>query len=283
MDNGNQRVHAGRRTRVEPGLQEHTYPPNRQSLPGQEMPSGLGSVQRWVVGSGGAALLWYGLRREGASRWPLLLLGSALLYQGASGQNLLDHVPGVQYVPVVRQMTSVPSQLRVRKTLTVNRPAHELYSYWRKLENLPRFMQHVRSVQPLDDRRSHWVVDVLENVELEWDAEITEERPDEMIAWQTLPDAQLQSKGYVKFIPTARGTEVSVSMSYEPPAALLGRFVGSGVRFIAEQQIKEEIRNFKRLMETGEIATTDGQPAARPEAWRQSAPPRYTGRAQVAM
>jgi uncharacterized membrane protein len=245
------------------------------------MPSGLDNVQRWVVGTGGAAVLWYGLRREGATRWPLFILGSALLYQGVSGQNLLDQVPGVEYVPVVRQMTSAPTQLRVRKTLTINRPAQELYSYWRNLENLPRFMQHVKSIQTLDDRRSHWVVDVLQKVELEWDAEIIEDRPGEMIAWQTLPDAQLQSMGYVKFVPTARGIEVSVSMNYEPPSALLGRFVGGGVRFIAEQQIKTEIRNFKRLMETGEIATTEGQPAARREAWQQREPPHYAERAQI--
>lgn len=250
---------------VELGLQEHTFPPNRRMEP-----QGLDDIQRWVVGAGGAAVLFYGLRQEGVGRWPLALLGGALLYQGISGQNLFDHVPGVERMPVMQQLTSAPTDLRIRKTLTINRPAAELYSYWRNLENLPTFMQHVQSVKEVDGKRSHWVVRVIPNMELEWDAEITVDRPDEMIGWETVPEAMLQNRGYVKFIPTERGTEVSVSIEYDPPGAALGRFAGGSLKFIAEQQIKEEVRNFKRLMETGELPTTEGQPAARREAWRQN-------------
>jgi uncharacterized membrane protein len=257
-------VRNGARYRVERGLQEHTFPPNRRMEP-----EGMDDIQRWVAGVGGAAILWYGLRQRGMSRWPLAALGAGLLYQGIAGDNLLDRIPVAQDIPVVRQMTSAPTQLRIRKSLTVNRPADELYAYWHNLENLPTFMKHVKSVQDLGGGRSHWVVNVLTDMELEWDARITEDRPGEMIAWETLPEAQVQNRGYVKFIPTARGTEVSVSIEYDPPGAMLGRFAGGAVKFIAEQQIKEEIRNFKRLMETGEIPTTDGQPAARPEAWHQ--------------
>jgi uncharacterized membrane protein len=87
-----------------------------------------------------------------------------------------------------------------------------------------------------------------------------------MIAWETLPDATLQNRGYVKFIPTSHGTEVSVSMEYDPPGAGVGALAGRAVKFIAEQQIKEEIRNFKRLMETGELPTTEGQSSGRQAA-----------------
>lgn len=271
MNNGRQGVIVQPRSRGEPGLQEHTYPPNRRGLPGQAVPQGLDTAQRWVIGGSGAAVLWYGLRQEGVARWASILLGSALLYQGASGQNLIDRIPGAEQIPVVRQLSSTPNQLRVRKTLTVNRPAEELYQYWRNLENLPTFMHHVRSVRQIDDQRSHWVVNVLDNMEMEWEAQITVDRPNEMIAWETMPDADLQHKGYVKFIPTARGTEVSVSMDYDPPGTMLEKLMGGAVRFIAAQQIKEEIRNFKRIMEAGEIPTTKGQPAARREAWQQRA------------
>lgn len=271
MNDGRQGVIVQPRNRGEPGLQEHTYPPNRRSLPGQGIAQGLGTAQRLVVGGSGAAVLWYGLRQGGAARWASLLLGSALIYQGASGQNLIDRIPGAEQMPVLRQLSSAPTQLRVRKTMTINRPAGELYQYWRNLENLPTFMHHVRSVRQLDDQRSHWVVDVLDNMELEWDAQITVDRPNEMIAWETMPDASLQHKGYVKFIPTARGTEVSVSMDYDPPGEMPEKLMGGALRFIAAQQIKEEIRNFKRIMEAGEIPTTKGQPAARREAWEQSA------------
>jgi uncharacterized membrane protein len=227
-------------------------------------------LQRWVSGVGGAALLWYGLRQHGIARWSLAAAGAGLLYQGVSGDNLLDRVPVAQEIPVVRQLSSAPTQLRIRKSLTVNRPASELYAYWRNLENLPNFMRHVKSVRELGEGRSHWVVGVLNDMELEWDAQITQDRPNEMIAWETLPDAQIQNRGYVKFISTPRGTEVSVSLEYDPPGSMLGRFAGGAVKFIAEQQIKEEIRSFKRLMETGELPTTKGQPAARPSAWQEN-------------
>jgi uncharacterized membrane protein len=230
----------------------------------------MDDLQRWVAGLSGAALLFYGLRQQNASRWALAALGAGLVYQGASGNNLLDYVPVAHEVPVLNQLTTKePTQLRIRKSMTVNRPASELYNYWRKLENLPHFMRHVKSVQQLDDKRSHWVVNVIRDMELEWDAQITVDRPNEMIGWETLADATIQNRGYVKFIPTSRGTEVSVSIEYEPPAGGIGKLAGRAVKFVAEQQITEEIRNFKSLMEVGEVITTEGQPSARREAWEQ--------------
>ena len=250
-----------RRRRVEPGLQEHTFPPNRRMEP-----AGMDDLERWVSGVGGAALLWYGARQRGISRWSLALAGAGLVYQGISGDNLLDRIPMAQDIPVVKQLTSAPTQLRIRKSLTVNRPANELYEYWRNLENLPNFMTHVKSVKDLGEGRSHWKVEVLDKIQLEWDARITQDRPNEMIAWETEPDADIQNRGYVKFIPTSRGgTEVSVSLEYDPPGAIMGRFAGGAVKFIAEQEIKEQIRDFKRLMELGELATTEGQPSGRVE------------------
>jgi uncharacterized membrane protein len=231
----------------------------------------MDDLQRWVSGIGGAALLYYGLRQDNMSRWPLAALGAGLLYAGASGNNLLDYVPVVNEVPMVNQLTShEPTELRVRKSLTVNRPAADLYSYWRKLENLPTFMPHIQSVQDLGNGQSHWVVNVLRGIELEWDAHITVDRPNEMIAWETEPDATLQNRGYVKFIPTSRGTEVSVSLEYDPPTTMGGALAGRMVKFVVEQEIKEEIRNFKRLMETGELPTTKGQSSGRRKEWQES-------------
>ena len=266
MNDSFQGAHQGSQTRgevkVEPGLQEHTLPPKRRV-----QSDGMDDIQRWVAGLGGAALLFYGMRQHSASRLPLVVLGAGLLYQGASGKNFLDYVPILhddEQDVQQKRIEPSPRQLRIRKSVTVNRPANELYDYWRNLRYLPNFMKHVQTVQDLGNGRSHWVVEVFNNVELEWDAQIIEDRPNEMIAWETLPDAPIQSRGYVKFIPTARGTEVSVSLEYDPPGAALGKLAGRIGKFIAEQQIKEEIRAFKQLMETGEIPTTEGQPAARP-------------------
>jgi uncharacterized membrane protein len=246
------------------GIQEHTYPPNYR-----REPTGIDGSARLVLGASGAALVWYGLRQESALRWPLALFGAGLLYQGVSGNNMFDQMPMIERVPVAKHLTSVPAQLRIRKTLTVNRPAEDLYTYWHRLENLPTFMHHVKSVQNLGEGRSHWVVNVLRDTELEWDAQITVDRPNEMIAWETLPEARVQNRGYVKFIPTPHGTEVSVSIEYDPPGSVIGRLAGGAVKFIAAEQVKEDILNLKRLMETGRIPTTEGQPAARPEAWHQ--------------
>jgi uncharacterized membrane protein len=249
------------------GVQEHTYPPNYR-----HPANGMEDLERWVSGLGGAAILYYGLRQHGISRWPLTALGAGLIYAGVSGNNLLDFVPVVNEVPAVQKLSNrshEPNELRVRKSLTINRPAEELYTYWRKLENLPTFMKHVKSVQDLGNGQSHWVVNVLRGIELEWDANITVDRPNEMIAWETLPEATMQHRGYVKFIPTARGTEVSVSLEYDPPLTMGGEFAGRMGKFIAEQEVKEEIRNFKRLMETGELPTTEGQPSGRKKEWQE--------------
>jgi uncharacterized membrane protein len=253
------------RRRLEPGLQEHTFPPNRRV----EDPD-INGLQRWLSGIGGALFLWHGLKQKGINRWPLLIGGAGLLYLGISARNILQRIPAIQNLPGVGEMVSGPPQLRIRRSLTISRPAAELYSYWRNLGNLPAFMHHIKSVEETEGGRSHWVVRVLRDRELEWDAQITVERPNEMIGWETLPEADIHNRGYVKFIETPHGTEVSVSLEYTPPGAALGRLAGRAVKFIAAHQIKEEIRNFKRLMEAGELPTTKGQPAARESAWRQS-------------
>jgi len=231
-------------------------------------------LERWVSGVGGAAILFYGLRQENLGRWPLAALGAGLIYQGVSGNNLLNYLPIDEDTPLIGQIASSephqPTELRIRKSVTINRPPNELYSYWRKLENLPTFMTHIKSVQEISSEQSHWVVNVVRDMQLEWDARITVDHPNEMIAWATLPDADVRNRGYVKFIPTQRGTEVSVSIEYDPPGAAIGALAGRAIKFIAADQIKEEIRHFKALMEAGEMLTTEGQPSARPEGREQA-------------
>ena len=260
------RMHGQSAQMVETGLREHTQPPNRR-----EPPDEMADRQRWMAAAAGGVMLWQGLRQRNAGKWVMTLLGAGLVYQGVSGNNVLGQLPVVQ--PVVKTLTTAQEGLRVRKTLTINRPAAELYEYWRNLENLPRFMHHVKEVQQLDEGRSHWRVAIMDKMELEWDAEITVDRPNEMIAWGTLPGATVAHRGYVKFIPAPgdRGTEISVALEYDPPGAALGIAAGSMAKFIPAQDIKEEIRNFKQIMEAGAIPTTEGQPACRHEAWRQHA------------
>jgi uncharacterized membrane protein len=148
-----------------------------------------------------------------------------------------------------------------QKTITVNRPVQEVFSFWRHLENLPRFMRFVQSVTSNGGNITHWIV-TTEGTTLEWDAETIEARPNEVLSWQSLPAASVDSAGSILFRPAPgnRGTIVKVSLKYAPTegktAAKLAKVFGKD----AEAIIEEDLFRFKSLIETGEIPTTRGQP-----------------------
>jgi len=153
----------------------------------------------------------------------------------------------------------------VRRAVTVNKPRSELYAYWRRFENLPRFMGHLESVTETGPGRSHWVAKAPVGMEASWDAEIVEEREGELIAWRALPGSQLDNAGEVRFVdaPAGRGTEIHVTLTYNPPLGAVGALFAKIFGEEPEQQVREDLRNFKRVMETGEIPTIKGQPAGR--------------------
>ena len=152
--------------------------------------------------------------------------------------------------------------LQVEKSVTINRSPEELWSYWRRFENLPRFMIHLQSVTEREDGTSHWVMKTDRGKELEWDARLIEARPNEMISWQSLENADVDSAGSVWFTPAAggRGTVVRVKMRYNPPGGKLGAALAKITGQSAEKQIDEDLDRFKALMETGEIPTNEGRP-----------------------
>ena len=153
--------------------------------------------------------------------------------------------------------------LRVDKSIIVNRPPQDCFRFWREFENLPRFMQHLESVQTTSDNRSHWVARGPAGSQVEWDAEITSEQPDSFIAWQSMEGADVDNAGIVRFeqAPGGRGTLVRVELQYQPPAGRAGAMVARLFGEAPTQQIDEDLRRFRQLMETGEVATTIGQPA----------------------
>src|SRR5207249_522508 len=140
----------------------------------------------------------------------------------------------------------------------------ELYEYWRKLENLPSIMSHLKEVRAIDEKRSHWIAKApsLAGGSVEWDAEIINDEPNALIAWRSLPGADVDNAGSVRFVPAPgdRGTEVKVVIDYIPPAGKVGSWVAKLFGEEPQQQIMEDLRKFKRVMETGEFATTKGQP-----------------------
>jgi uncharacterized membrane protein len=150
----------------------------------------------------------------------------------------------------------------VTQTFTIDRPREDLYSFWRNFENLPRVMSHVKEVQVLGNDRSHWVAQApsLAGGTVEWDAVMTFDEGGSRIGWESLPGSEVDTAGSVTFTDSPRGTIVRVRMQYLPPAGRLGKWVAMLTGNSARHQIREDLRAFKRLMETGEVPTIEGQP-----------------------
>jgi uncharacterized membrane protein len=163
--------------------------------------------------------------------------------------------------------------INVTRSITISRPVEEVYAFWRNFENLPRFMSHLESVRTLDERRSNWKARAPVGMTVEWDAEIIEDRRNELIAWRALENADVPNAGTVRFNPAAgdRGTEITVELHYEPPAGKLGAAVAKLFGEEPGQQVDGDLRRFKQVMETGEVVHSDssifrGPHPARPAA-----------------
>jgi uncharacterized membrane protein len=142
------------------------------------------------------------------------------------------------------------------RAVTINRPAAELYAYWRDLSNLPSFMDNVVSVTPIDGDRSHWVVKAPGDRTVEWDARITEDRPNLSLAWASEEGADVANSGRVEFRDAgARGTVVTATIAYDPPVGVVGKLIAKMFQREPAIQARRDLRRFKQLMETGEIAT----------------------------
>lgn len=148
----------------------------------------------------------------------------------------------------------------VRRAVTVNVPRQAAYDEWRDFSRLPRFMQHLEDVQVIDDRRSHWTAKAPAGTTVEWDAEITEDVPGEVIAWQSTQGSAIANTGRVTFLdaPGDRGTEVHVELEYAPP---LGPIGAMAARLLDEEpavQVADDLRRFKHILETGRVPWSDG-------------------------
>jgi len=156
--------------------------------------------------------------------------------------------------------------LHVTKAITVNRPAEEVYRFWRSFENFPRFMHYLESVQTNGNGRSHWRAKGPGGKTVEWDAEIVEDRPNELIAWRSVPGSEVENAGSVRFVPAlgGRGTEVHVELDYNPPAGVLGAAVATLLGREPAQEMTADLRAFKQVMELGEVVQSDASLAGEP-------------------
>ena len=226
----------------------------------------VADVERWASAVGGALLTAYGIKQL-KERTPtgaaIAAAGSALMYRGATGYCPMYAATGINTAGnETRARLSGPRGVNVEEVVTIYAPAAELYVFWRNLELLPRFMKHLVSVTQLDASRSHWVAKAPAGRRIEWDAEVINEIPGELIAWRTLPGSQLVSAGSVMFkrAVSGRATEVRVRLQYDPPAGKVGATVAWLLGHEPAQAIREDLRRFKQLMEAGEVATIEGQP-----------------------
>lgn len=218
-----------------------------------EMPERVGSV---VAGS---ALVLYGLSRRSLGGVLFALLGGGLLYRGSTGYCAMYHQLGINS----RQMndeTGVRGDkgIKVERSIRIARSPHDVYRFWRNLENLPRFFENVESVTPVDELRSRWVVKGPAGTHLEWTAQILTDHDGELISWESLPGAEVQNAGSVRFERADDGgTEVKVALQYYPPSGIIGAAVAKLFGEAPDQQLDEDLARLKQLLESS------GQPAAK--------------------
>jgi uncharacterized membrane protein len=216
----------------------------------------LGGRERMFSVLGGTVLGLYGLGRIRLSGVLLAGLGGALIYRGMTGSCRLYRALGISRSTTMTGEVRGQRGTKVERQVTVHAPADTLYRIWRNFENLPRFMSHLERVRVLSDRRSRWTVKTPAGVgaPVEWDAEIINERPGEVIAWQSVGQAAVDHAGSVRFERGHDGsTVVHVELQYDPPAGELGHAVAKLFGQDAGSQIESDLREFKRAVEAGEI------------------------------
>jgi uncharacterized membrane protein len=144
----------------------------------------------------------------------------------------------------------------IGRSVTINRPRNELFAYWRNFSNLPSFMDNVERIDILSNTTSHWVVRAPAGRTVEWDATVTEEKAGELIAWTSAKDADVPNSGRIEFRDAgARGTIVTATIAYDPPVGVVGKVIAKLFQREPAMQARRDLRRFKQLMETGEVAT----------------------------
>jgi uncharacterized membrane protein len=152
--------------------------------------------------------------------------------------------------------------MQAKTAITINRPVEEVYRFWRDLTNLPSFMHHLASVEVTGSGRSHWTANAPAGRAVDWDAEIVEDKPNQRLAWRSLDGSQVTNSGWVSFTPAPGdgGTEVRVELSYDPPGGALGKVVAKLFGEEPQQQVTDDLRRLKQVLETGEVVRSEGSP-----------------------
>lgn len=247
--------------------------------------AGRGGLGRIATLAAGSALIAYAARRKDWQGLALALAGGALVARAArAGAD--DELAGLERQHGEAATVDARRAVKIERALTIhNHEARELFDYWRNLENLPRILAHLEKVVEHDATRSTWTAKAPGGMTVTWDAEIVNEIPGRLIAWKSLPGSWVPNAGSVTFrdAPAGRGTEMVVVLEYEPPAGRLGRAVAKLFGEEPEQQVREDLRRWKQLVETGEIAVSynPGQGKSARRNWNAKVSTGETGAERV--
>jgi len=240
--------------------------PIRNRIAGPNIPTG----ERIASVVFGSVLAMAGARRRSLVGVALVALGGGLLLRGVSGRS------------GVYRMRAVRKGIEVRRSVTIQATPREVYDVVRDLRNLPRFMEHVRSVEVGSDGVARWLIEE-GRLELEWRAEIVEDSPGRRLRWRSLPGGDLTNEGIfdLREAPGGRGTVVEVRLRYQPPGGLLvAGMLNSFLRAVPGIQLGAELARLRMLIETGELATGARNPAELAASVRVQQPGRQLRMAQ---
>lgn len=215
----------------------------------------VGDLDKWISLAAGTALVLAGLGRRRAAGWALVTLGGMLLERGVTGHCRVFDALGLNTAGTgddTRAALGGPRGTLVDEQVTINRPIEELYRFWRNLENLPQFMRHLESVERVTDTLSRWRAWGPGGAIVEWTAEIINEVPNQVIGWRSLEGSDVVSAGSVNFDAAGPGTHVRVRLQYSPPGGKVGAALARLLGRDAATEIREDLRRFKQLVETGE-------------------------------
>ncbi|MBA4062683.1 MAG: cyclase [Isosphaera sp.] len=226
----------------------------------------LSSPERWVSLAAGGALFGLGFDGRGPGLLSCLA-GTYLLYRAATGNCLAYQALGFSTSDATAPASVIAAEhgTRVEHVVTVMKPADQVYRFWRDFENLPRFMTHLVDVDTTTDGRSRWVAKGPLGLQVEWEAELLTDTPNRVIAWKSVDGSDVDTAGSVRFtdLPHGQGTEVRVELKYDPPGGKVGSAVARLFGENPDRQVREDLRRFKQILETGETPTTEGQPHGR--------------------
>jgi uncharacterized membrane protein len=226
----------------------------------------INETERWASLIGGTSLLAYGLSKRDWKGLSLAAIGGGVLWRGISGHSALYQLLGVNTFikscsKGTGRSTSVPYELgiRVDETVRINKPPAEVYRFWRKLDNLPKFMDHLERVDVIDSEKSHWVAKGPAGMDVDWYAQIINDVENEVIGWRSLEGSEIANAGSVTFHPDPSGkaTDVRISLQYNPPAGELGAAVAKLLGQDPKKQIRKDLQALKELLEHGTVSKAE--------------------------